>query len=54
MVIPFRFANSGVSAGDLYQGKPAFTFTGGKAWIGNLKNGNKMCIDKEGTGVGCD
>ncbi|MDN5561591.1 MAG: WG repeat-containing protein [Psychrobacter sp.] len=54
LVIPFRFANSGVSAGDLYQGKPAFTFTGGKAWIGNLKNGNKMCIDKEGTGVGCD
>lgn len=54
LVIPFRFANSGVSADDFYQGKPAFTFTGGKAWIGNLKNGNKMCIDKEGTGVGCD
>ncbi len=54
LVIPFRFANSGVLAGNLYQGKPAFTFTGGKAWIGNLKNGNKMCIDKEGTGVGCD
>lgn len=54
LVIPFRFDNSGVSTGDSYQGKPAFIFTGGKAWIGNLKNGNKMCIDKEGTGVGCD
>ncbi|WP_201617638.1 WG repeat-containing protein [Psychrobacter immobilis] len=54
LVIPFRFANSGVSSGDSYQGRPAFTFTSGKAWIGNLKNGNKMCIDKEGTGVGCD
>ena len=54
LMIPFRFANGGVSGGDSYQGKPAFTFTGGKAWIGNLKNGSKMCIDKEGTSVGCD
>ncbi len=54
LVIPFRFANSGVSAGDRYKGQPAFVFTGGKAWIGNLKNGNKMCVDKEGTGVRCD
>ncbi|MEN6670656.1 WG repeat-containing protein [Psychrobacter sp. B38] len=54
LVIPFRFANSGVSTGDRYKGQPAFVFTGGKAWIGNLKNGNKMCVDKEGTGVRCD
>lgn len=54
LVIPFRFANSGVSAADSYKGNPSFVFTNGKAWIGNLKNGNKMCIDKEGTGVGCD
>ena len=53
LVIPFRFANDGVLADD-YKGKPSFTFTGGKAWIGNLKNGNKMCVDKEGTGVACD
>jgi len=54
LVIPFRFANSGVNANDSYQGKPSFVFTDGKAWIGNLKNGNKMCIDKEGAGVACD
>lgn len=54
LVIPFRFANSGVNANDSYQGKTSFIFTGGKAWIGNLKNGNKMCIDKEGAGVACD
>ncbi|MBF4489339.1 WG repeat-containing protein [Psychrobacter sp. N25K4-3-2] len=54
LVIPFRFDKMGVSSGDSYQGKPAFTFANGKAWIGNLKNGNKMCIDKEGVSVGCD
>ena len=53
LVIPFRFASDGVLADD-YKGKPSFTFTAGKAWIGNLKNGNKMCVDKEGTGVACD
>ncbi len=54
LVIPFRFSNSGVSADGDYQGKSAFVFTDGKAWIGNLQNGDKMCIDKEGAGVGCD
>lgn len=54
LVIPFRFANAGVSAAGHYKGKPAFVFTAGKAWIGNLKNGDKMCIDKEGAGVSCD
>ncbi|KAA0914450.1 WG repeat-containing protein [Psychrobacter sp. ANT_WB68] len=54
LVIPFRFSNSGVSVGDRYKNEPAFVFTGGKAWIGNLKNGDKMCIDKEGAGVSCD
>lgn len=54
LVIPFRFANAGVSAAGHYKGKPAFVFTAGKAWIGNLENGDKMCIDKEGAGVSCD
>lgn len=54
LVIPFRFGNSGISDKGLYQGKPSFTFVAGKAWIGNLKNGDKMCINKEGNGVGCD
>ncbi|MGP9689377.1 WG repeat-containing protein [Psychrobacter sp. AOP22-C1-C5] len=53
LVIPFRFANSGVSAGGSYKGQSAFVFTDGKAWIGNLKNGNKMCVDKKGDGVNC-
>lgn len=54
LVIPFRFDKSGVSVGDSYKDQPAFVFTRGKAWIGNLKNGAKMCIDKEGSSVGCD
>ncbi|MDA5132241.1 WG repeat-containing protein [Psychrobacter sp. ANT_H3] len=54
LVIPFRFDKSGVSVGDSYKDQPAFVFTNGKAWIGNLKNGAKMCIDKEGSSVGCD
>jgi len=54
LVIPFRFDKSGVSVGDSYKDQPAFVFTNGKAWIGNLKNGTKMCIDKEGSSVGCD
>lgn len=54
LVIPFRFSNSGVSATGDYKGKSAFVFTDGKAWIGNLQNGDKMCIDKDGAGVGCD
>lgn len=54
LVIPFRFDKSGVSVGDSYKDQPAFVFTSGKAWIGNLKNGAKKCIDKEGSSVGCD
>ena len=54
LVIPFRFDKSGVSVGDSYKDQPAFVFTNGKAWIGNLKNGAKKCIDKEGSSVGCD
>lgn len=54
LVIPFRFDNSGVIASERYKGESAFVFKSGKAWIGNLQNGNKMCIDKNGTSVGCD
>lgn len=54
LAIPFRFDNSGVNASDNYKNQPAFVFIDGKAWIGNLKNGDKMCIDKEGSSVGCD
>ena len=54
LVIPFRFDNSTVSVSDYYKDQPAFVFTNGKAWIGNLENGNKMCIDKEGDSIACD
>ena len=54
LVVPFRFDSDGVSAGGTYKGKSSFMYIGGKAWIGNLKNGNKMCIDKQGAGVACD
>lgn len=54
LVIPFQFENGDVNAGDNYKNQPAFVFTEGKAWIGNLKNGDKMCIDKQGSSVACD
>ena len=54
LVIPFGFDSNDANTDDNYQDKPSFVFVNGKAWIGNLKNGDKMCIDKEGTAVGCD
>lgn len=54
LLIPFRFADSGVSTGTNYKGGPSFTFVDGKAWIGNLKNGTKMCVNTTGDGVRCD
>ena len=60
LVIPFRFdndaviTNSAVAENNEYKGAPAFVFKEGKAWISNLKNGAKMCIDKKGTNVSCD
>ncbi len=53
LVIPFRFDNSGVTnASD--KGESAFVFKNSKAWVGSLKDGSKICIDKEGTNVSCD
>ena len=54
LVIPFSFDSNGANTDDNYQDKPSFVFVNSKAWIGNLKNGDKMCIDKEGNAVGCD
>ena len=31
-----------------------FIFENEKAWIGNLQNGDKRCIDKEGNKVSCE
>ena len=57
LVIPFRFDQQGVineAENGSYKGKSSFVFTGGKAWIGNLKNGDKLCIDTDGTNVSCN
>lgn len=54
LVIPFRFSHSSVLAGDDYKGQSAFVFIDGKAWVGNLSNGDKRCIDKEGAAIDCD
>ena len=54
LVIPFRFDQKGVQADDNYKGAAAFIFKEGKAWVGNLKNGRKLCINKEGDHVSCD
>ncbi|MDO5769410.1 MAG: WG repeat-containing protein [Psychrobacter sp.] len=54
LVIPFRFSDKGVDKDGRYRGAKPFTFKNGKAWIGSLKNGGKLCINKDGTNVGCD
>ena len=63
LVIPFGFNDfnvldstndRSVTFDNSYKNKPSFVFVDNKAWIGSLENGNKMCIDKEGTAVACD
>lgn len=54
LVIPFRFDDKGVDKSGRYKGAKPFTFKNGKAWVGNLKSGIKMCINTEGTNVSCD
>lgn len=54
LVIPFRFDDAGVTKSERYKGVKPFTFTQGKAWVGSLKNGGKICINKQGTNVTCD
>ena len=53
LVIPFRFDDAGVDKDGRYEGVKPFTFKNGKAWVGSLKNGNKICIDTQGTNVSC-
>lgn len=54
LVIPFRFDDAGVDKAARYQGVKPFTFKNNKAWVGSLKSGIKICINKEGTNVNCD
>lgn len=54
LVIPFRFDDAGVDKAARYQGVKPFVFKNNKAWVGSLKSGIKICINKEGTNVSCD
>jgi len=54
LVIPFRFDDAGVDKAARYQGVKPFVFKNNKAWVGSLKSGIKICINKEGTNVNCD
>ncbi len=54
LVIPFDFDNASVASSDSYQGASSFVFKQGKAWVGNLDSGAKMCIDTQGNSISCD
>lgn len=68
LVIPFRFDKNGIINENLTaknqqvseeattdnNNGAAFIFKEGKAWVGSLKDGSKLCIDKEGNNVSCD
>lgn len=55
LVIYFRFEHSGVVINGATPALPStpFKFENGKAWIGNLQNGTKMCIDRQGDPAAC-
>lgn len=54
VVIPFDFDNNRILPSDRATETPSFVFKNGKAWVNNLSNGAKMCINKAGTYVGCE
>lgn len=56
LVINFRFDDAHINkkSGQKSKQNKIFTFINGKAWVGNLKNGDKICIDKQGNSVACD
>lgn len=55
LVIEFRFDNAGIIADstDSPHLPTSFVFSQGKAWIGNLNNGDKLCINAQGVNVNC-
>ena len=55
LVIDFRFEQSGVVPNGATPTLPStpFKFKNGRAWIGNLANGTKMCIDRQGNPAAC-
>ncbi|MDO5652267.1 MAG: WG repeat-containing protein [Moraxella sp.] len=56
LVIEFRFDDAGL----IHESKHApkldtpLMFIDGKAWIGNLHDGTKLCIDRQGNNVNCE
>lgn len=55
LVIEFRFDNKGVDimSRDTPDLVAPFVFKKGRAWVGNLKDGQKLCINKKGENVSC-
>ena len=56
LMIDFRFENSGIIASSNTPATPAkpLLFINGKAWIGNLANNTKMCINNKGEPTACE
>lgn len=55
LVIDFRFDDAGIikdSTDAMHLPEP-FVFINGKAWIGNLNDGTKLCIDTQGVNISC-
>ncbi len=55
LIIDFRFDDAGIikdSTDSPHLPEP-FVFKDGKAWIGNLNNGTKLCINTQGINVNC-
>ncbi|TXD97888.1 WG repeat-containing protein [Psychrobacter frigidicola] len=53
LVIPFTFEDSSIITTDNDKEMPAFVFKNGKAWVSNLDNGAKICIDIKGDYASC-
>lgn len=55
LVIPFRFHKDGFVMNHAKPQTPSMPliFEAGKAWIGSLANGDKMCINAKGDSVSC-
>ena len=54
LVIPLSFDSSSVIYSNSAENASTFVFKNGKAWVSSLNNGGKICINKQGTYVGCD
>lgn len=55
LVIPFLFDNDAIADNsERYNGTPALVFKEGKAWVGTLKNGAKICINTAGETISCN